>query len=89
MNIRAADIFHERFMSENTVFNKNFKHNPKRLINFFQKTECLSRKPKLSKTDLSPNRTTKSRKRKKDLLHNNVNNQAKQTKLTQFLNKKA
>ena len=88
MNTRA-DFYHERFTDENMVFNKNFKHNTKRLINFFTKTECLSRKPKLTKADLSPKRSTKGKKRKKDLLHNNANNQAKQTKLTQFLTKKA
>ena len=87
LNIRA-DIYHERFTDENMIFNKNFKHNTKQLIKFFLKTECLSRKPELTKADLSPKRPNKGKKRKKDLLHNNVNNQAKQTKLTQFLNKK-
>ena len=87
MNIRA-DIYHERFTDENMIFNKNFNHNSKRLIKLFLRTECLSRKPELTKADLSPKRPNKGKKRKKDLLHNNVNNQAKQTKLTRFLNKK-
>ena len=88
LNIRA-DIYHERFTDENMIFNKNFKHNHRTANIFFIKTECLSRKPELTKADLSPKRPNKGKKRKIDLLHNNDNNQAKQTKLTQFLNQKA
>ena len=80
-----ADIFQERFTDESTVFNKSFRINTERLIKFFQKTECLSKVSKLTKADLSPKRTNKGQKRKKDKLHNNTNNQAKQTKLSQFL----
>ena len=80
-----ADIYHERFPDENTVFNKGIHHNAKRLINFLNKTECLSRKPKLSKADLSPNKTYKGQKRKKAQLQTNPTNPFKQTKLTHYL----
>ena len=76
------DIYYERFTDENTVFNKGFHHNAKRLINFLKKTECLSRKPKLSKADLSPN---KGQKRKKPETKSSPINPSKQTKLTQFM----
>ena len=86
MNIRA-DIYQERFTDENMIFNKIFRYNNniKRLIKFFKLTECLSRKPKLSKADLSPKRTNKGQKRKNDQPHITDKNQAKQPKLTQFL----
>ena len=80
------NTYHERFTDENTVFNKGFKHNTNRLINFLKKTECLSRKPKLSKADLSPNKTNKGLKRKKAQPRTNPNNPSKQTKLTHYLN---
>ena len=83
-----ADIYNERFPDENKMVNKGIhhRHNAKRLINFFNKTKCLSRKPKLSKADISPNRTYKGRKRKKTCqLQSNPNNPPKQTKLTHFL----
>ena len=35
------DIYHERFPDENTVFNKGFHHNAKRLINFLKKNGML------------------------------------------------
>ena len=76
------DIFHERFPDENTVFNKGFHHNTKRLINFLKTTECFSRKPKLSKADLSPN---KGQKRKKSQTRSNPTNPSKQTILTHFI----
>ena len=66
------------------VFNKGFHHNAKRLINFLKKTECLSRKPKLSKADLSPN-ANKGQKRKKPQTQSKPINPSKQTKLTQFM----
>ena len=81
-----ADIYYERFTDENTVFNKGIHHNSKRLIQFLKTTDCLSRKPKLSKADLSPNRTIKGQKRKKSKPHTSLNKPAKQTKITQFLN---
>ena len=84
MNIRA-DIYYERFTDENMIFNMTFHHNTKRLIKFFKLTECLSRKPKLSKADLSPKRSNKGQKRKKDRPHITDKNQAKQPKLTQFI----
>ena len=85
MQIRL-DIYHERFPDENTVFNKGIKHNAERLINFLKKTECLSRKPKLTKADLSPNRIIKAQKRKNSQLYTNTNNPSKQRKLTHFFN---
>ena len=84
MQIRL-DIYHERSTDENTVFNKGIKHNAKRLINFLKKTECLSRKPTLSKADLSPNRLSKGQKRKNTQPHTNPTNPLKQTKLTYLL----
>jgi hypothetical protein len=78
------DIYHERFPDENTVFNKGFHHNAKRLINFLKKTECLSRKPKLSNADLSPN-ANKGQKRKKSQTQSNPIKPSKQTKLTHFM----
>ena len=67
------------------VFNKGIRYNTKRLITFLKKTKCLSRKPNLSKADLSPTRTHKGQKRKKAQLQDNPNNPTKQTKLTHFL----
>ena len=80
-----ADIYHERFTDENTVFNKGLKHNVKRLISFLKRTECLSKKPKLSKADLSPIKSFKGQKRKKAQRQSNHDNPSKQTKLTHFL----
>ena len=68
------DIYHERFTDENTVFNKGIHHNAKRLIKFLINTECLSRKPKLSKADLSPNKTCKGQKSKRAQLQTNPTN---------------
>ena len=80
-----ADIYHERFTDVNTAFNKGFHHNIKRLITFLNKTKCLSRKPKLSKADLSPAKLHKGKKRKKDQRISNPVNPFKQTKLTRFV----
>ena len=79
-----ADIYYERFTDENTAFNKGFHHNVKRLVTFFKKTECLSRKPKLSKADLSPTKSRKGQKRKKTQQQTNYNNPSKQPKITCF-----
>ena len=86
MQIRL-DIYHKRFPDENTVFNKGITHNARRLINFLKKTECLSRKPKLTKADLSPNSIIKAQKRKNTQPHTNSNNPSKQRKLTHFFNR--
>ena len=80
-----VDTYYERVTDENTVFNKGIHHNAKRLINFLKETECISRKPKLSKADLSPNKTTKGQKRKKAQLQTNPSNPFKQIKLTHYL----
>ena len=65
-----------------TKLAKQSNQHAKRMINFFKKKECLSRKPKLSKADLSPN---KGQKRKKPETQSNPINPSKQTKLTQFM----
>ena len=79
------DIYHERFTDENTVFNKGIHNNTKRLIKFLKKSKCLSRKPKLSKADLSPNKTYKGQKRKRAQPQSNPTNPSKQTKLTHYM----
>ena len=79
------DTYHERFLDENMVFNKEIRPNAQRLITFLNKTKCLSRKPTLSKTELSPTRTHKGQKRKASKCETNSTNPTKQTKLTHFL----
>lgn len=80
------DTYHERFTDENTVFNKGIHHNAKRLIKFLKNTKCLSRKPKLTKADLSPNKTCKGQKRKRAKPHkSNPTNPSKQKKLSHYM----
>ena len=80
------DTYHERFTDENTVFNKGIHHNAKRLIKFLKNTKCLSRKPKLTKADLSPIKTCKGQKRKRAKPHkSNPTNPSKQKKLSHYM----
>ena len=85
MNIRA-DIYIRKDSQMKTWYSTRL-FAIKRLIKIFKLTECLSRKPKLSKADLSPKHTNKGQKRKKDQPHITDKKQAKQPKLTQFLSR--
>ena len=59
------DIYRENYLNINTIFSKNKqKDNITKVISFFEKTKVFERVCKLSKRDISPNRSTK-RKREK------------------------
>ena len=60
------DIYRENYLNINTIFSKNKqKDNITKVISFFEKTKVFERVCKLSKRDISPNRSTKRKREKK------------------------
>lgn len=60
------DIYQENYLKLNNMFPKNKQmKNIRKLITFFKKTKVFERESKLSKRDISPNRTNKRKREPK------------------------
>ena len=80
------EIYGEHTLTPDKLFSsRSIKINLTKIIKFMKKAKCFERKPKLSKTDLSPKRGTKKRK---SYTENTQTKRTKINKMGQYYNRK-
>ena len=81
-NIRAQ-IYHDHYIDNSDIFKSSLHKNIYKIVTFFEQSKCLSRTPKLTKKDLSPKRSKKT-KRKNSSTKTKNDRKIKHQKITSF-----